>query len=740
MDTRFRGGSPTAMVLSGLASLMKKHSMYPSGHPTVDRALDLLMLQFEQYFQNRPAMVIGVGYDRLSVDGEERAGDEASSTLSRLLHGHSVAQLVFHQGMGRNELMSFMRTLDVDPFEARETGGYRRLLALKGITSIEIAEIDYRLADGDISAKLDGLTDADVWRKLSRGWSEGRKNVASADLEFLRGLIHNGVRAAGVLDGALGRAADREEADQTVRQFLDLIASMTAEVEVEGDEARELFLSDVLRMLEVLNPVSRFVVMRRLIVRDVPLIGGQSVISVLTRINPRLLVRSLFEGLHPDYSTDEEFIRVFSTFVGRNNEVAVITEFSSMVRDYDLRHDTRFAQKTHRAERLRNAHPALKRLAETVSGKQGVQIARELPVYEYIENMYGEMNDVMSELTDASMEGRSTDNLAELLEIARNSETYEFYALGMDERIQWLLETGRYGLAARAIRTLRQHASKKNENEKSRAVARALILRLRRPETADELVRAMNEWGKEEGQSIAQILEALGPAAWDAVFEALTREINRSARALLVDVLAGAGPKCADKAKAYLEHPLWYVVRNMVAVLSRLEPDNLSEILAAPARHTEARVRKEVARALSVARDEDAADILMRMVSDPDTSVRHQAILGLAHFQDYARAAEFLILELGKKPPFGGDEQSELLALKALGAIRVKSAIPALSHYVNGSLLSRINESLVAAAAEALSKFEGAEAIGALVRGSKSWNKSVKQICGEWLRQRGLPE
>ncbi|MCC6157775.1 MAG: HEAT repeat domain-containing protein [Deltaproteobacteria bacterium] len=742
MVQSFHSNSPTSLVLSGFARLIKKHNMYPSGHPTVDRALDLLLLYFEQYFHQRPAMVINVGHDRLYVDGEERVGEEAVTTLSRALHQHSVSQIIFHQGVGRQELASFLNTLDVDPFEARQTGGYRKLLALKGITSVEITEIDYKISDGDLEVKLDALSDAEVWRRLSKGFAATHEKISAADLDFMRGLIQNAPRLASILDGAIARDADREEASKTADLFIQMMGSLAAGSQAEGAEAAAVFQNDLKRALDHLNPVTRYIVMQHAVRLDKDhanldrTIFGQSVAEHLAAYRSRQIAQSLFEGLHPDYSSDAEFLKTYQYYVNARNETEILGEIGRIVADFDLRHDTRFAEKMNRAQQLPQDRAGMKRLAETISGTQGDQVSREMPIYEYIENMYVEMPEILRQMAEPVMEERATDNLVDLLELARGNDAYEFYALGMDERILTLIETGRYALADRAIRLLRKHASKKNDHELSQRVARGVLVRIRKPELTGDLVRALNEWGKEESPAISRILTAMGPAAWDAVFDALTREDHRATRAILIDVLGEAGDKCVEKATGYLGHPLWYVVRNMVAVIARLKPEDMVELLDKPSRHQEVRVRKEVARALGVSKDGTAIETLIRLVRDGDSSVRHQAILSMAHFTDSHRGAEFLVKQLSEKPPFFGDEQAELLAIKALGGIRVKVAIPTLGSYVNGGLLSRHSETVVRAAADALTRFDGAEAVQALVRGSKSWNKSIRQICLDCLGRR----
>lgn len=737
MVQSFHSNSPTSLVLSGFASLIKKHNMYPSGHPTVDRALDLLLIYFEQYFHQRPAMVINVGHDRLYVDGEERVGEEAVTTLSRALHQHSVSQIIFHQGVGRQELASFLNTLDVDPFEARQAGGYRKLLALKGITSVEITEIDYKITDGDLEVKLDALSDAEVWRRLSKGFAATHEKIAAADLEFMRGLMHNAPRLATILDGAIARDADREEAAKTTDLFIQMMGSLAASSQAEGAEAAAVFRNDLRRALDHLNPVTRYLVMQNAVrLEKERTIFGQSVAEHLAAFRPRQIAQSLFEGLHPDYSSDAEFLKTYQYYVNSRNEAEILTEIGRIVADFDLRHDTRFAEKVTRAQQLPSDRPGMKRLADTIAGKQGDQVSREMPIYEYVENMYVEMPEILREMAEPILEERATDNLIDLLELARGNDAYEFYASGMDDRILTLIETGRYTLADRAIRLLRKHASKKNDHELSQRVARGILVRIRKPELTGDLVRAINEWGKEESPAISRILAAMGPAAWDAVFDALTREDNRATRAILIDVLGEAGEKCVEKATGYLGHPLWYVVRNMVAVIAKLKPEDMVELLEKPSRHQEARVRKEVARALGLSKDGAAIEILIRLAKDGDSSVRHQAILSMAHFNNSHRGAEFLVKQLAEKPPYFGDEQAELLSIKALGGIRVKVAIPTLGSYVNGGLLSRHSETLVRAAADALTKFDGPEAVQALVRGSKSWNKSIRQICLDYLGRR----
>jgi HEAT repeats len=337
---------------------------------------------------------------------------------------------------------------------------------------------------------------------------------------------------------------------------------------------------------------------------------------------------------------------------------------------------------------------------------------------------------VDEELSEPHLEQVACANLIILLELNKASADYPFFALGVGDKLLELMRTGQYKSAARLMRVLRRHAGKGNPAEASRTAARKVLMRLRNPELAEELIFALRKWGKSEAKYISALLAGLGKIGDGTVIHALNEEPDRAIRAVLIDVLGKAGKRIYPHILENLKHPEWFVVRNMVALLAKVDPEQLTESLDPLISHNEPRVRKEIARALRSADDPRAVTLLAKLIDDPDMAICKQAVLSLGFFHDYDDAARALARSLTKKHPFDGDFSAEKLALSALGGFRSISFISVFSKYIlEAGVLKSFDEELVEAAAKALADLGDTDGWEVLDKGRKSRNRAVRKTC-----------
>lgn len=718
-------------LLAGFAGLLKKYSMYPIGHPAIDNALDQLAIKFKNYFQYNHSLSIGIGKNRLFIENEEFFGDEWMNILCETLHAHSVSMITFQNTLVVNELIAFCETLKSDPLMARESGGYRKILERQGMTSIQIVEIDYNLEEGDIERQLATLSDAKIWQRIAQGWGMRRAQSDSEEQEFMRQLLENAPRLAVILDSAISGSAKIEESEEAAAVFFYMLASMIPNQSTAGPDDIEAFKNQIIRLLNHISPRSRFILMQKGVIDETLATSEVAfILNNLHELNDTEIARSMFEGLAPGISNIQDYAKTYLYYVSSQRETEVLSEIETIVGDRDLRYDTQFASMVQRAGRLPDNRPALVRLKKTIIGVHEEFINREIPVYEYVETMYKDISDLVSSLADTKVEEAACANILRVLDLTQSSDNYIFYAQGLDELILTLIETGQYQLAEKSVKVLRRHAGKKNESPHSRKMAISILKSLRKPELAESLLKAMQDWGKREGQTIGTLLLALGPAAHEPTLLALTSEKNRAIRATMIEVLAKAGPDIQPKIKNNLLHKDWFVVRNMISLLSRIQPIDLVDSLTKVLHHPEPRVRKEAARGLAMSLDPMAVYPLKDLILDPDPGVRQQAILSLGRFKNSDEAAKVLLTHLSKKNPFNGDQKSEILAIQALGLIRAKSAMHILSRYVAApKFLGGYNDDMCIAACRAIAAIDDPMGIRLLKKGTKSWSKAVRAEC-----------
>jgi len=720
-------------ILSGLASLFKSYSIYPQGHPSVAKSLNKQKLLFEEYFLTHPRFELGVGPDRLFVDNEEILGFEWSDAIIEALHENSVSQAVFSRGLTEEHLFTFLEIVSIDPLVARKRGGYQRLLAQKGILTINISEIDYNLENRDDEAE-DRKSDIDIWKKFIYGKENKYDEIEDEELVLLNELIKNVPKLAIILDTAIAGSAGKEEAQNAADVFFHIIGILQKEKAEMGDQPLlESFGLQVKKIMTVISPKSRYVLMQR---SALPGKGNDSydkkLIDLIFDINDRSLAQGILEGLNPANATPREFRRTFDSFIKTEKEAPVLAELSNIIRDRDIHHDMAFFNMMEQVERLPRNHQRLSRLAEVFKGAFESQAKREEPLYSLIEEGLTDITDLLETLSDQKVESASFVNWFAVLEMMKGKDNYEFYAQELHEEIIGLVHSGRYRLAAKAVKLLRKHARKSNDHDVSKVVSRKIIFAIRKEELARELLQAISQWGKRESKAIGDILKTLGTIAHGPTLEVLCEEQNRAARAVMIDILAKGNDDICDKCIENLDDSKWYVVRNMIILLSRLKPDDLVECMKKIYNHPDYRVRKETARALTVTKDREAVSLLVKLINDNDPSVYSQAVLSLGRFQGSSTAAKAIVDKLSNKKPFNGSREVEILAIQSLGKIKVPFALQTLENYISGpGILKGYDQGLIRSAVKSISAIDAPGSLSILVKGAKSWNKVVRQACQE---------
>src|SRR5262245_1166979 len=99
-----------------LSIALHRHSMYPSGHPALAPAIELVIRRAEALLQDRSQIAFGVARRQLIIDGVTT--DPNQPVLRRLadgLHRHHIGALAIMRGVDSYELGEALRTLSAEP-------------------------------------------------------------------------------------------------------------------------------------------------------------------------------------------------------------------------------------------------------------------------------------------------------------------------------------------------------------------------------------------------------------------------------------------------------------------------------------------------------------------------------------------------------------------------------------------------------------------------------------------------
>lgn len=142
-----------------------------------------------------------------------------------------------------------------------------------------------------------------------------------------------------------------------------------------------------------------------------------------------------------------------------------------------------------------------------------------------------------------------------------------------------------------------------------------------------EIVNGSEALSREE---LRELLLVLGLRSMGQMCELLGRVEKLKMRKVVVEVLIELGGQHPEVFTPFLSDQRWYLVRNVVMVLSLIDSPAALQMIAGLISHKEARVRKEVLGFLAQSPDPKARPYLIKFLRDESSSLRTRALRVIA--------------------------------------------------------------------------------------------------------------
>ncbi len=266
-----------------------------------------------------------------------------------------------------------------------------------------------------------------------------------------------------------------------------------------------------------------------------------------------------------------------------------------------------------------------------------------------------------------------------------------------------------------------------------RAAARERLKALFRNETMLALLleRAYARQGSTGVQAI-QLLTCLAP---DSATHLLDHYASGAAerRRHTIRILVAMGPHAVPAIVNELGSDSTVRVRRAVRVLGDMQNPSAVQLLADRIDHSETAVRREVARSLARIGNQRAIQVLGdALTAAPDVALFAAAGLGTVHDAEAVRVL-LEAAQAGKRQPV--EVRREVI--RNLGRIGDPAALPVLQEILGQKAWIGRKKSceLRIAAAEAIGKIGGSEAVAALEAQTRGGDLGIRQACSEILRQ-----
>ena len=289
------------------------------------------------------------------------------------------------------------------------------------------------------------------------------------------------------------------------------------------------------------------------------------------------------------------------------------------------------------------------------------------------------------------------------------------------------LQLNRFTQAVGIVRAARELAADPSQTER-RAVLDEFLISLADAQTLAALVAASRQPGGPPFVQVQTLVLALGASAARGLLEALAADPDRARRLRLIELAASLGVAIVPETRRLLADPRWYVVRNMVLLLRRVQDRSAMSEIRKCADHPDLRVRLEAIRALFAFDSKVPRDLLARTIHHSDPRLAEAAVL-LTGQHGITQAIDLLVEILLRWDVLGRRRSLRLKALRALADLADPAVLPRLGRFFHEWPFPLVALEERRAAYRFLHSYDAAARAPWVARGQKSRDPVTRDIC-----------
>lgn len=689
---------PLSEALIQLNISRRNVSIYPRGHPSVERSLDRAFDSLRKLLTLKPEIVLAIAKDTLIFD--DRAMEkknpvhrEFALTLSRM----NIVSVTFLRGITKDELYEFHMLVSGN---VKDQSGYASLQeSLRKFSHIHIGLVDYGAFSFSEGKQEEPAREGHLWERYVYGLLEGTletEEAAEAVEEVPSGTLSrflNGAITESIVEGAAERVVsafmrktpEKAFSARGIKRLVELINGLKSGLKKEFLScAVKTFAGDIAATEKTLDGLSLDTVMDMLKVineHDIALPGQ---------------LEKLFEKfmrLHQEGIDDRFF-----------NERVIMD-------DIILSPDVAGPMKEEKTEA-----PA----ADEVYRRQ----VRQLLLTDAPSVAAEELKELKRECRDDHIEKDFNETVLEFLLPESSEEDYGYFVALLKEQADQFLWTGQYGEVMRIVKVLESNISENRFVEKTSES----LMYYRSREFISKLVDSLRIMGRQMREEAVLLCEYYGEDILPELFNALIEEESQTVRRFFLSLIAHFGDKAIPEAVKHLGDSRWFVKRNMLFVMGECGGRNAISHVQPYCRHENPKVRFEAIKGLLKTGDSHGVTSIREQLNSQAGEALEQAIALSGSFR-IREVIPDLIRLLGKREVSSVDFYAKVLVVRALGQIGDPSALEALRKILSiKSLLFKGAVEKLREEIYATLRNYPAEEIGDLVEaGLKSKNEQIRK-------------
>ncbi len=586
-----------------------------------------------------------------------------------------LSEVRFHAGLQGREVISFLTILQLPPDDLDSAGGFESRLWELGVGTITVRELRMTIVDAQLPTTLD--PNAEEALGVSAAIEEAL-SAAMAGREYDQVLLTRSIGDSAAIRDYLQQIYDANETSAALAAVGARLSALADVAAASGEEAQHELCRALAQAIEGLSTRLQ----RDLLVKQVMPDSRQSsaLAGVVRQLGFDTISRVFAEGVVQGEVTEDELIRAIRELVlisPSDREEIVEMARSAMLEAGipEAKAESILAQATPSRLTVGPSKPA--------EGAPPAEMVLSLLNIPRSSNGAIPVDpDIAALRVEAARGTTDSDVIAAMITlVGLDTRPAQFASTmsALEGSLDYLIECGGVQVATDAAVALGECASNPELSPEQRLRVEQAIERFARPGDIRELARTMRVYpkGSPEYEAAQQLIGILGSSAIKPLLEILADEPSMAARKSLVDLLSGMAREHTAQLGASVGDSRWYVVRNVVAILSSTKSSAVLIYLERTLRHPDARVRRETIRGLSGINDRLATEMLVASLSDDDVQ---NVQLAARYLGESGSPAAVGALEAVARGEGRGsrDTGPRVEAIESLGRLGATSALPTL--------------------------------------------------------------
>lgn len=707
-------------IISALNLIKMNIGMYPVGHASIDKSVDLAYTLIQNYLQGKSEMIIGVAGKKLMLN--ENVLAKKNNTFHEYVHALNlfrVISLSLKRTVTRKDLLQFSRILSSKPSDIRAMGKLEDLLASSSVTGIQVKTIDaefFQLSDEKNTQKE--MRDEKFWMEfISRmAFHASRTELKNSDVEK---------SADADLPEAIRKLNDKRQYWQkAVLSYENMIQDYFYEIR----KGRQVSTEKYKALAKIANLIKNF----HPDLKEQLLEAAERQLSLqpetaLVPENMKCFPKEMLQGII--HLANEKKRQISPALIMLLQKLSAIKDGGNAHQQVDRQNMTSSEMgKLLKSEEHEEYIPEkydqlLKKLSGASSTADDVaEDAFPLSIH-------------LKTLDDGYIDFRICKLVLALMEEETDEENYLAYSTRLALVIPDLLKKGQFSFLISVIETLSCHGQE-NVSEKIRRQALSVLSILTDPDTIARYITPFILDGRDNTTVVTKFLVMSGvqniPWLFDLYLDPSTTDSDT-----LMDIIKGFGSNAVDEASKRLENQTPLKSLRLLAFFREVGNHSTIPLLKVLYESDDFNVKKEVLEILFLFNDSAAIDLLRQSIHSSNREEVLQAV-SLTFLYEvrelmgelmsllktfYIREEDAILNEWIVQQLVGTGNPWAVPYMKTIMAVRLT-----LSH----QRLSRMKEILY----ESLEHFPRQTVQSLLEKGSKSWDRRIRASCLKIIGQK----